>query len=354
MFERFAQAPGNTRLMCFGYCLTGPPAAYPKVLWSVIIGLFVIWSGAVAPSLWQFSRGAVYYSAFLLLLMVVTYLRIACVDPGIIPRNAPRFQPKRGDAGDNSTTSINARFSSRMCKHCGVEKPPQAYHCQICNVCVLQLDHHCPVLGTCIAARNIKFFNAFLMLGSALGYFCLATAVFVLVVELTKEDGRSGAIHILLLVFFGMTGFCVLGSLSYVCSHLWPALGAAAPASSATGSPQTKRQHAEPPRVPVQLCGVDQSCRLPASMLVGEGARIAAQPWHEADGNAGSALAPAANAEEVSVEMGAVAVTARAASAVESVNSARPVWQQPPKSRPKSSGSDADGALSISNAGADV
>ena len=126
MIQRFSEAPGNTRLMFFGYCLTGPPASYPKVLWSIILGAFVVWSGVVAPSLWQFSRGAVYYAASLLLLMIATYLRIACVDPGIIPRNAPRFQPKSRDTGDNSTAAINARFSSRMCKHCGIEKPPMA------------------------------------------------------------------------------------------------------------------------------------------------------------------------------------------------------------------------------------
>ena len=89
-------------------------------------------------------------------------------------------------------------------------------------------------------------------------------------------------------------------------------------------------------------------------MLVGEGARIAAQPWREAGGSAGSTPAAAVDAKEVSVEMGAVARTVRAASAVESVNSTRPVWQQPPKLRPQSAGSDADGALSMSDAGADV
>ena len=91
-------------------------------------------------------------------------------------------------------------------------------------------------------------------------------------------------------------------------------------------------------------------------MLVGEGARIAGQRWQGEGGgdSGGDGGGIAADAEEVTVEMGAVAGAAHAVSAVEPVATTRPVWQQVPKSRVQSAGPGADGALSISEAGADV
>ncbi|KAF3440375.1 hypothetical protein FNV43_RR18659 [Rhamnella rubrinervis] len=40
------------------------------------------------------------------------------------------------------------------CAYCNVEQPPRAKHCHDCDKCVLQFDHHCVWLGTCIGQGN--------------------------------------------------------------------------------------------------------------------------------------------------------------------------------------------------------
>ena len=51
----------------------------------------------------------------------------------------------------------------------------QARHCQHCGACILNIDHHCPWSGKCIADNNMQQFNYFLkyVLQSTL---CLATS----------------------------------------------------------------------------------------------------------------------------------------------------------------------------------
>ncbi|XP_042043012.1 protein S-acyltransferase 10-like isoform X3 [Salvia splendens] len=47
----------------------------------------------------------------------------------------------------SSTTSL-------ICPYCNILQPPRAKHCHDCNKCVLQFDHHCVWLGTCIGQGN--------------------------------------------------------------------------------------------------------------------------------------------------------------------------------------------------------
>ncbi|XP_020532306.1 protein S-acyltransferase 10 isoform X2 [Amborella trichopoda] len=40
------------------------------------------------------------------------------------------------------------------CTYCNVVQPPRSKHCHDCDKCVLQFDHHCVWLGTCIGQGN--------------------------------------------------------------------------------------------------------------------------------------------------------------------------------------------------------
>jgi hypothetical protein len=54
----------------------------------------------------------------------------------------------------------------RLCPHCHLPRPPGAIHCEICDVCHLRADHHCPVAGQCVTDRNFKFFALSFLWGS--------------------------------------------------------------------------------------------------------------------------------------------------------------------------------------------
>ncbi|KAH6755932.1 DHHC-type zinc finger family protein [Perilla frutescens var. hirtella] len=43
---------------------------------------------------------------------------------------------------------------SLTCPYCNIIQPPRAKHCHDCDKCVLQFDHHCVWLGTCIGQGN--------------------------------------------------------------------------------------------------------------------------------------------------------------------------------------------------------
>lgn len=84
---------------------------------------------------------------------VATLMVLTLSDPGVLPKaelSDSELQDKRDDG-------------LRVCPYCKIVRPPRAQHCYICNVCVLELDHHCPWTGKCIGKNNIRFFYLFLV-----------------------------------------------------------------------------------------------------------------------------------------------------------------------------------------------
>lgn len=55
------------------------------------------------------------------------------------------------------------------CSTCKLLRPPRAFHCSDCDVCVAMHDHHCPWVGTCIGHRNARYFISFLFACSLQG-----------------------------------------------------------------------------------------------------------------------------------------------------------------------------------------
>ncbi len=52
----------------------------------------------------------------------------------------------------------------RKCSKCNIIIPKnfRVVHCQKCEVCIKQHDHHCPWTGKCIGRKTIKYFYTFI------------------------------------------------------------------------------------------------------------------------------------------------------------------------------------------------
>lgn len=61
-----------------------------------------------------------------------------------------------------SASPSNNAGSYIECSLCQLERPRTASHCYDCNVCVDELDHHCPWTGKCIGKKNLQTFHLFL------------------------------------------------------------------------------------------------------------------------------------------------------------------------------------------------
>ncbi|KAH8253565.1 hypothetical protein KR032_005999, partial [Drosophila birchii] len=50
-----------------------------------------------------------------------------------------------------------------MCHDCQTLVPPRAWHCEVCNVCILKRDHHCRFTCCCIGHHNYRYFFFYLV-----------------------------------------------------------------------------------------------------------------------------------------------------------------------------------------------
>jgi hypothetical protein len=105
------------------------------------------------------------------IIQVISQFYTTIVNPGIPHRN------NYVSHGVMETLSKYARHNEttldkyRVCKECNilVKLDQSVIHCEECNICIEDLDHHCGWIGKCIAKRNLSAFNVFLI--TTLSYF---------------------------------------------------------------------------------------------------------------------------------------------------------------------------------------
>jgi hypothetical protein len=78
------------------------------------------------------------------------------------------------------------------CGQCEIDRPMSARHCIHCGQCIINIDHHCPWSGKCIAENNMKEFNVFLCLVCAQFYLLVGIFVYYWVACYTDVDAPKG------------------------------------------------------------------------------------------------------------------------------------------------------------------
>jgi len=118
-----------------------------------------------------------------------------------------------------------------FCPTCLVYKTPHSKHCQFCDVCVEEFDHHCPWTNTCVAAGNHGYFVYFIMtltLGSLLQiyifYTFIASLPEVTVTPIEQWLAFSNASLLAGNLYTMFQSHPFLSSLLFVMSFMWPAI----------------------------------------------------------------------------------------------------------------------------------
>lgn len=71
----------------------------------------------------------------------------------------------------------SSTVASRVCDLCGAHQEPFTEHCDDCDVCVAEYDHHCPWMGKCIGKQNMRAFKLFNISWVLFAVFVISVAV---------------------------------------------------------------------------------------------------------------------------------------------------------------------------------
>ena len=138
---------------------------------------------------WFLSNNS-YYSYYIYLFQFIfynltIYYMFKCFfsEPGIIPKYNKNYQFNENEINEiykeydknikeNKEESnlnkniIDSIFQKRKCEKCQIIKPLKTFHCNYCDNCVQDYDHHNFFISNCIGIRNNKDFFLFSIYGS--------------------------------------------------------------------------------------------------------------------------------------------------------------------------------------------
>jgi hypothetical protein len=206
---------GNSRRACC--CIWTADASHSVVLaFFVLLPTAVFTSSVVAPSEWY----SIVVPWVLTILALAILVCAVGIDPGIIPPasvTGQRYDP------DSTVTIVyeGQQCEVPVCRTCLIPRPPGSSHCHQCDYCVEEYDHHCGVLGSCVAKRTFRFFAYFFDVTTLLAGYIFARSVF----EATENDWSSTsaddwhrwrAVAIIgCIIYTAIGGCCVFGQSAF-------------------------------------------------------------------------------------------------------------------------------------------
>lgn len=139
---------------------------YPGVL--VVIGLIIGGTYVNIQMLYQkrfVVSSTIMFTIFIYTMMTMTLISLlltAITDPGVMQAThistTDDFSADDFNVNIDGDTVVNSN-DSQYCDVCEIFQTPSLHisHCEDCNVCIRGHDHHCPWMGKCIGASNMRF-----------------------------------------------------------------------------------------------------------------------------------------------------------------------------------------------------
>ncbi|XP_042405901.1 protein S-acyltransferase 10-like [Zingiber officinale] len=106
------------------------------------------------------------------------------------------------------------------CTYCNIVQPPRAKHCHDCDKCILQFDHHCVWLGTCVGQGNHCRFWWYVFLETIL---CIWTVV-LYISYLRSETVKTWWKEFIVIVLLAALMFCLIFLILLLLFHSYLAL----------------------------------------------------------------------------------------------------------------------------------
>ncbi|KAG9412774.1 Chitin synthase, class 2 [Aphanomyces cochlioides] len=140
----------------------------------------------VVPRIATTTLGMLAYSGvvvFLLFNIMFNYIMCIVTDPGTVPIQRLDEEVEFNEDSDEDFVSLTApppiprpqvttAATTSYCRKCRNHRPSRAHHCSICDMCVDQMDHHCPWINNCVGVNNTRYFCSFLIWLTIACWFC--------------------------------------------------------------------------------------------------------------------------------------------------------------------------------------
>ena len=112
------------------------------------------------------------------LLWIWSYIVTCWMDAGSVENELYKqgYLDKKGEFIENRPLPDQISTQPR-CEKCHLPKPFRTHHCSQCDKCYFRFDHHCDVVGNCIAYKNMKAFMLFLFYSSLLLFLSAITSI---------------------------------------------------------------------------------------------------------------------------------------------------------------------------------
>ena len=126
---------------------------------------------------------------------VFFYIKVCFNDPGILDVNNNKYTQEEIYYIANSKPKLKYNIVDKgeynkykICYTCLIVRPLNASHCKTCNCCIVEYDHHCNWISSCIGKNNYVYFYYFLLFLSIWFLCVLIVNIELLLEELTNSE----------------------------------------------------------------------------------------------------------------------------------------------------------------------